>query len=102
MKFTRIGAALLGVAFAFALGLTTVSASPRQPRVVHPLLGIAPAHTFVVTKTTDSGDNTNAGNGTLRWALVSANKSPGFDLIVFNIPGSGVKTITVKNYFPDI
>jgi parallel beta-helix repeat protein len=102
MKFKRMGVTLLGVTIAFLLGLATAGASPQPPRIVHPLLDIAPAHTFVVTKTTDSGDNTHAGSGTLRWALVSANNSSGFDLIVFNLPGKGVQTIKVKNYFPDI
>ena len=102
MKSKKLVWALAAVVIAFCLTLTNVRANRDTPRIVHPLLGLAPVHTFVVTKTGDSGDDTHADPGTLRWAMVSANKSAGFDLIVFNISGSGVKTITVRNYLPDL
>ena len=44
--------------------------------------------TFVVTNTASSGP------GSLNQAIASANSSPGADLITFNIPGTGVQTIT--------
>ncbi len=50
----------------------------------------ASAATYVVTKTTDSGST-----GTLRWAVQQANANSGFDRIYFNIPGTGVQTITL-------
>jgi hypothetical protein len=46
------------------------------------------ASTFTVTNTADSGP------GSLRQAILDANASPGLDTIAFNIPGSGVHTIT--------
>lgn len=51
---------------------------------------------FTVTTTTDSGV------GSLRWALQAANATPGLNIITFNIPGSGVHTITPLSPFPDI
>ncbi|MGE9313691.1 beta strand repeat-containing protein [Niabella sp. CJ426] len=61
------------------------------------------ATTFTVTNT---GDNTGvdpvvgAGTGTLRQAIVDANANPGTDNIVFNIPGGGVKTISLSALLP--
>lgn len=95
-----LGFFIAGLALTFTM--SAAQAAPIKPLLVHPISGLAPLNTYVVTKTTDSGDNTNAGSGTLRKALVDANSHSGFDAIVFDIPGSGVKTITVKNYFPDI
>jgi hypothetical protein len=46
------------------------------------------AATFTVTNTNDSGA------GSLRQAILDANTNPGLDTIEFNIPGSGVHTIT--------
>jgi hypothetical protein len=54
---------------------------------------------FVVTSTNDSGP------GSLRQAITDANSHPnpsGGDRISFNIPGSGVHTITVLSALPDI
>src|SRR5262245_3046013 len=48
----------------------------------------ARASTFVVTNTNDSGA------GSLRQAILSANAQTGPHTITFNIPGSGVHTIT--------
>jgi len=48
----------------------------------------ASAATFTVTNTNDSGA------GSFRQALLDANAAPGFDTIVFNIPGAGVHTVT--------
>jgi hypothetical protein len=56
----------------------------------------APASTFVVTSTVDSGP------GSLRQAILDANAHPGADSIVFNIPGSGLHTITPSTALPTI
>ncbi len=50
--------------------------------------GTASASTFTVTNTNDSGA------GSLRQAILDANANAGTDTIAFNIPGSGVHTIT--------
>src|SRR5947199_6689683 len=50
---------------------------------------VAPAMTFTVTNTNDSGA------GSLRQAITDANNTAGADMIDFNIPGTGQKTITV-------
>ena len=51
---------------------------------------------FVVTNTN------NHGTGSLREAITNANATPGTDTITFNIPGPGVKTITVVITLPNI
>jgi hypothetical protein len=51
--------------------------------------GLALANTYSVTNTADTGA------GSLRQAITDANANPGPDTISFNIPGSGVQTITV-------
>lgn len=102
MKHLKFVSVLLGILFALTITMTNARASNELSRHIHPLLGIAPNNTFVVTKTNDTGDNTHPGDGTLRWALVQANGTPGFDLIIFDIPGSGVQTINVKYGLPDL
>jgi hypothetical protein len=42
------------------------------------------------------------GQGSLRQAILEANASVGLDMIVFNIPGSGVHTIDLLFHLPDI
>lgn len=44
----------------------------------------------------------DAGAGSLRQAIINANASPGKDSIDFNIPGPGVKTITLQSALPAI
>ncbi|HEY0765425.1 MAG TPA: SBBP repeat-containing protein [Pyrinomonadaceae bacterium] len=56
----------------------------------------ATRQSFVVTNAN------NHGAGSLRDAIVNANATIGKDTIVFNIPGSGVKTITLLNALPEI
>jgi hypothetical protein len=58
------------------------------------LSGHASAATFTVTNTDDSGP------GSLRQAILDANATPGADLIAFNIPGSGVHTISPLTPLP--
>ena len=62
----------------------------RKVVVVIALLTSIPvaAATFSVTNTNDSGA------GSLRQAILGANATPGGDSIEFDIPGSGVHTIT--------
>lgn len=52
--------------------------------------------TFTVTNTNDSGA------GSLRQAISDANSQGDGDTIAFNIPGTGVKTITVNSALPQI
>ena len=51
---------------------------------------------FVVTNAN------NHGTGSLREAIANANATVGLDMIVFNIPGSGVKQIKLLNTLPEI
>ncbi len=52
------------------------------------LAAVSTAGTFTVINTNDSGA------GSLRQAILDANANPGVDTIAFDIPGSGVHTIT--------
>ncbi|HKU76355.1 MAG TPA: SBBP repeat-containing protein [Pyrinomonadaceae bacterium] len=56
----------------------------------------ATRQSFVVTNAN------NHGPGSLRDAITNANATPGTDTITFNIPGSGVKTISVLIALPEI
>jgi hypothetical protein len=61
--------------------------------------------TFTVTNTGDNGGVNpapGAGTGTLRQAIVDANATAGTDTINFNIPGSGVHTISPAANLPQI
>jgi CSLREA domain-containing protein len=72
-----------------------------------------PAHAtepLVVNSTGDESD-TNTGDGvcqtssgacTLRAAIEQANKTPGADVIDFDIPSTGVKTISPNSLLPEI
>ncbi|MEY2572943.1 MAG: trimeric autotransporter adhesin [Verrucomicrobiota bacterium] len=46
--------------------------------------------------------SSDSGPGSLRAAIVAANTTPGADRVVFNIPGSGVQTISVLSALPQI
>src|SRR5688572_4926062 len=52
------------------------------------------ADTYPVTNTNDSGA------GSLRQAIIDANSHSGLDIISFNIPGAGVRTITPATELP--
>jgi Periplasmic copper-binding protein (NosD) len=52
------------------------------------------AATFTVTNTND------AGPGSLRQAILDANATAGADTIIFNIPGTGVRTISPLSSLP--
>jgi len=60
------------------------------------VLTTAPLATFTVTNTND------AGAGSLRQAITSANSMAGADAISFNIPGSGTQTINLLSPLPAI
>ena len=53
--------------------------------------------TYTVINTND-----DSNDGSLRWAINSANAHPGTDQIVFNIPGFGPHTIQPLTALPDI
>jgi hypothetical protein len=55
-----------------------------------------PTTKWVVTNTND------AGTGSLRQAILSANANPGKDTITFNIPGGGVHTIMPVTLLPKL
>src|SRR6476620_9785866 len=57
---------------------------------------MAQANTFTVINTNDSGA------GSLRQAILDANGTAGTDQINFNIPGSGVQTISPLTQLPAI
>src|SRR5436190_6264800 len=72
----------------------------RPPPAFQPLLEglelrLAPS-TFTVINTNDSGA------GSLRQAILDANTNLGLDTICFNIPGSGVHTISLTSALPPI
>jgi len=54
----------------------------------------SPAATFVVTNADDTGP------GSVRQALLDANSTPGANLIQFNLPGSGVRTLAPLSALP--
>ncbi|HEY6045685.1 MAG TPA: hypothetical protein VIU65_03725, partial [Pyrinomonadaceae bacterium] len=66
------------------------------PSLAAVLMTPAPMLTFTVTNTNDSG------SGSLRQAILDANFSAGPDMIVFNIPGAGVHSITPASALPAI
>src|SRR5690349_17636307 len=61
----------------------------------------ANAATYTVNTTADTDDGVcNAANCTLREAINAVNASFVSDVINFNIPGGGVKTITLNGTLP--
>src|SRR2546423_135484 len=71
--------------------LTASTALVRRAFVFTPA-----GQTFTVTNTNDSGA------GSLRQAILDANANPGSDTIAFNIPGSGVDTISLLSQLANI
>ena len=72
--------------------LVLVRTNQTAPAILQPAAGV----NYIVTNINDSG------SGSLRQALLDANANPGADTISFNIPGSGVKTITLTSPLPDV
>jgi hypothetical protein len=73
----------------------------RKFNLVHLEDRFAPA-VFTVTTVADNGDNLNPTDGSLRAAIVSANITAGADSIVFNLGGTGVRTIDLTQPLPAI
>jgi hypothetical protein len=71
----------------FSLGLMTAPALSQDNTEPN----IRTVKRFTVTNTNDSGA------GSFRQAVRDANASPGADEIVFNLPGDGMKTITITS-----
>lgn len=66
-------------------------------------LGAAQAATFTVNTTADNDDGScNAAHCTLREAIRAANATADHDVIAFNIPGAGVRTIAPTFPLPSI
>ena len=105
-------------------GASSARAPLGFPSILAPLAGVARPRgvlapqavqatgsaTFTVNSTGD-GDDVNPGDGicadasgacTLRAALDEANLQPGATQIGFNLPGSGVHTITLTNVLPTL
>ncbi|HEU4711074.1 MAG TPA: SBBP repeat-containing protein [Pyrinomonadaceae bacterium] len=82
--------ALLGFTFS-PVNRTFNNLSANQPANF-----AATRQNFVVTNTN------NHGTGSLREAIINANATAGTDTISFNIPGPGVKVISLVNTLPDI
>ena len=73
---------------------------PRRNRVRHFCLEVLDDRTMPSTFVV--GNTNNSGAGSLRQAILDANASPGYDIIDFNITGSGVHTITPTSALPRI
>ncbi|HYP20757.1 MAG TPA: hypothetical protein VEY08_11840, partial [Chloroflexia bacterium] len=85
--FAVMALALAGQSSTAAFAATLGSGkTPSQPEAVQ----------YVVNNTNDSGA------GSLREAINMANAGPGKDSIIFNIPGSGVRTISPSSGLPAI
>ena len=91
---------LAGITFLYFSGSSTVfyPAAFSAPASYgdFSLVPAARGHSFVVTNTNDTGA------GSLREAIVAANGTAGADTITFNIPGSGVHTISPLTPLPAI
>ena len=66
-------------------------------------LSVAQTANFAATRQNFVVTNTNnQGVGSLREAIINANSTVGLDTITFNIPGPGVKIISLMNRLPEI
>ncbi len=81
---------LLGIIAVLSVGLDVTKAQQRPNDATNP------AAIFTVINTNDSGA------GSFRQAILDSNAASGLDNIWFNIPGSGVHTITPLSAFPTI
>lgn len=92
-----------GLDFFMEASNMTISETPRK-------YAIFKTEGLVVNSTADTPDanpgdgicDDGTGNCTLRAAIEEANASAGFDLIRFNIPGTGPHTIFLTDNLPDI
>jgi CSLREA domain-containing protein len=92
------------------LQLIAARVAPRPAPLASHLAEPLVALTFTVNSTSDVGDKTpgdgicltSGGVCSLRAAITEANLHAGPDTILFNIPGSGVQTITIGSALPTI
>ena len=90
---TFAGAVPLGTLItATATQTNTGNTSPFSNAIA----AVAPGDPFVVINTNDSGP------GSLRQVILNANNAPGFNTVRFNIPGSGIHTISPDTVLPAI
>jgi parallel beta-helix repeat protein len=87
-QITGVPAAAAGTYSVTVTVTDSTTPTPRSASRVFDLVLSDPVAFAVVTNTND------AGAGSLRAAILQANGSPAVNTIVFNIPGSGVQTIT--------
>src|SRR5436190_22448332 len=77
-------------------GVTGVGKTILAALVAAFCVNTAAADTYPVTNMNDSG------SGSFRQAIIDANRHSGADIISFDIPGSGVRTITPATKLPVI
>ena len=95
-RVLTVGSSVAGTFTTTPAGLTTQYNAQNVTLLVP--TGTSP---FVVTTTLDTV-NANDGVISLREAITAANSTAGTDTITFNIPGGGVKTITVASALPTL
>jgi hypothetical protein len=93
----------------FTMGLIAAEHRPSLPRLKHQLGVCLAVITSVALVCSDVAAGTltvtnpnDSGTGSFRQAILDANASSGLDTIVFQIPGTGVHTITVLSALPTI
>src|SRR3954471_10438190 len=75
----------------------------RIPRLQHIVfIGLCSLGNFAIAADFSVLTSSDSGPGSLREAIVAANATPGADRVIFNIPGSGVQTISVLSALPQI
>jgi parallel beta-helix repeat protein len=93
-KITTLPTFKLGPTLTIGLGLSKPGGGavlgPQSTAVVN----VPNLNSLVVTNTNDSG------RGSLRQAILTANATPGLNTITFNIPGTGVHTISPMSPLP--
>jgi probable HAF family extracellular repeat protein len=72
---------------------------PGYQRVVHGIIDIG-AFQVQTTQVFPVTNTNNAGAGSLRQAILDANAQPGYNVITFNIPGTGVPTLSPTSALP--
>lgn len=90
-----------GANYSVTASLFPVSFSP--PSHTFNNLGSSQTANFAATRQSLVVTNTNnQGPGSFREAITNANATPGTDTIAFNIPGPGIKLITLLTSLPEI
>ncbi len=87
-----------GQFFAYGPGTFYATATDAAGNTSEVSVGVAGLATNPLVVTT----NTDSGPGSLRAAIAFANSHPGPDTISFNIPGTGIQTITPLSALPAI